>query len=224
MLRPREDFVKVVPFHLSDRLVIVLCENKPEPQTLDGLVDFKVDKLIWKNLDVWLGWNWWIGIHHIWVNSCKVLLSWVMLDKRKDWLAGQQKWSQRWPWASKNLFGSEWVWKNGSRGALHLKNWLILSLSASKRGLAWFQPIMVSCTMVKVFVTIFVTTHCIAMVQAFVTIFVTMVQAYIIFVWLHVFDFSPLCDFNCILHSYLSPSSQAVLVESKILPFGEISD
>ena len=55
MLRPREDFVKVVPFHLSDRLVIVLCENKPEPQTLDGLVDFKVDKLIWKNLDVWLG-------------------------------------------------------------------------------------------------------------------------------------------------------------------------
>ena len=53
MFSPREDFVKVVPFHLSDRLVIVLCENKPEPQTLDGLVDFKVDKLIW----IWMfGW------------------------------------------------------------------------------------------------------------------------------------------------------------------------
>ena len=43
MLRPREDFVKVVPFHLSDRLVIVLCENKPEPQ--DGKIDFKVNML-----------------------------------------------------------------------------------------------------------------------------------------------------------------------------------
>ena len=65
------------------------------------------------NLDVWLGWNWWIGVHHIWV-SCKVLLSWVMLDKRKDWLPGQQKWSQRWPGHLKPIWQwlsvKEWFW------------------------------------------------------------------------------------------------------------------
>ena len=33
MLIPREDFVKLVPFHLSNRLVIVFCKNKA-----DGLV------------------------------------------------------------------------------------------------------------------------------------------------------------------------------------------
>ena len=54
ILIPREDFVKLVLFHLSDRSVIVFCENKPEPQTPDGLVDFG-ELVVLEEFGCWVG-------------------------------------------------------------------------------------------------------------------------------------------------------------------------